>query len=406
MSASSKDQESEHPALWQFVPLASYARPESPATHVAVTAWARMKQLFQRNPAQDDAPAKREEELRRLPQLQLQHVARPIEWEALAPVLEESMATQWGDDLPGVRFVIGQPHCGHAEIASQWASEQQATLIEPPSMAQILGNDQSWHRNWASAGDKVWVLPRLERCFLRHANGLDLVRQLLEAVASGRAARGLIACDSWAWAYLQRVWPLPRPAALTLQAFNGQALARLFSLLAAPGGKRRLSFRHASSGQETLGVPYEGSSCSDDLIRLAAHCRGNPGTARDYWRQRMRSEPEADVEADNDQSDASTNADANEVIWVSATLPEPALPIEADEDVALVLHALLLHGGLPEAALAEVLPLSRQRSLATLRRLQQLEVCEISNEYWRVSALAYALVRAWLRGRDFLTDDF
>ena len=268
-------------------------------------------------------------------------------------------------------------------------------------MEQILSNDQSWHRTWAS-GDKPWVLPRLERCFLRHANGLDLVRHFLEAAASGRAGKGLIACDSWAWAFLRRVWPLPQPFALTLQAFDGQALARLFSLLGAPKGKRRVSFRNARSGQETLSVPYQGDGCSEELIRLAAHCRGNPGTARDYWRERLRSTPDADVDLDQDEGESANG----EVIWVSAALAQPTLPNDAAEDVALLLHALLLHGGLTEPALAEVLPLSRQRSMATLCRLQQLEVAEWSNGEWRVAALAYALVRDWLRGRDFLTDDF
>lgn len=403
MSTSIDDGESSHPALWQFVPPSEYARPETPASLAPATAWTRLKQLFSRNKAQSDSPAKREEDLRRLPQLRLEHLARPVEWGALAAELDKQMSARWGQDAPGVRFLIGQPHCGHARIASQWAAARQATLIEPPTMTQILDGDQSWHHHWSGSGDTPWVLPRLERCFLRHANGLDLVRELLDAVASGRAGNGLIACDSWAWAFLQRVFPLPKPHALTLQGFDGQALARLFSQLAAPKGKRSVHFRHARSGQETLVVPFEGDSCSDELIRLAIHCRGNPGTARDYWRQRLRTEPEADIEEDADE-DAEEAVD--QVIWVSASLPGPVFPAEAGEEVALLLHALLLHGGLDETALSEVLPLTRQRTSASLRHLEQLEVIESNDAHWRVSALAYAQVRNWLHGRDFLTDDF
>lgn len=41
---------------------------------------------------------------------------------------------------------------------------------------------------------------------MRHAGGLTLVRRLLERAVSGQLGRGLIGCDSWAWAYLQKVW--------------------------------------------------------------------------------------------------------------------------------------------------------------------------------------------------------
>jgi small conductance mechanosensitive channel len=53
----------------------------------------------------------------------------------------------------------------------------------------------------------------------------------LRGPASGRLGKGIIGCDSWAWAYLQWVWPLAQPEALTMQAFDGEKLTRLFAFL-------------------------------------------------------------------------------------------------------------------------------------------------------------------------------
>ncbi len=398
----------ERPPLWTFVPLAEHAPPALAVHSAAMQAWQAVKKALRRDDEEDKAPARQEQALRSLSNMRLAHLVRPIDWKQASLALDD--ATKGAAAASTVTFVIGPPHAGHAEIVEAWAARHEARLIEPPSAAQILRDDKRWHPSWKTKG--TWALPRLVRCFLRHANGLSLVRRLLEEVASGRAGHGVIGCDSWTWAFLQRVWPLPQPHALALQALDAARLQRLFVHLAPRRRGHKLRFRDARTGDETLTVPYEGESLSRDIVLLAAHCRGNAGLAREYWRRRLRTEPDADADADAADDDSQAAADGDEtvkpgeqVIWVSAKQDEPVLPGGAGEDMSLLLHALLIHGGLADAMLGEVLPLPLHVCVALLLRLQQQGLVEQRDGLWIVTPLAYIMVRSWLRGRDFLTDE-
>lgn len=84
----------------------------------------------------------------------------------------------------------------------------------------------------------------------------------------------------------------------------------------------------------------------------------------------------------------------------------PTLPSERDDGPVLVLHALLIHGGLPEALLPELLPLPRARCMSLLLALRDAGAVRRVEGRWRIRALAYAAVREVLRGRDYLVDHF
>lgn len=392
--------------LWQFVPLSAYAAPALAASSAAVAAWASFRQLFGRAHKEEMVPVRQEDALRSLPGMQLEHLVGPIDWRSASLALDAALRERGGDDATDVQFVVGQPHGGHAEIVADWAARHNAQIIEPPSCEALLSGKGRWRATWPAAG-QAWVLPGLERFFLRSASGLEPVRNLLEDMVSGCRGPGLVGCDSWAWAFLQRVSALPLPDALTLQAFDGSRLSRLLAQLADAEGARQLVFRNARSGHAALTVPHDGDAASEELVQLVAHCRGNVGTARVYWRQRLRAVSDSAVEFDKDKAGTSEVDESDaEVIWVSAAQPEPALPVEADEDVALVLHALLIHNGLGDEMLAEVLPLPRHLCMAIVLRLQRLTLLERHEGRWRVSALGYELARRWLRSRGFLADDF
>lgn len=142
-------------------------------------------------------------------------------------------------------------------------------------------------------------------------------------------------------------------------------------------------------------------------MQLAAHCRGNVGTARSYWRQRLRLvDAEAAGEAELAAATPESDAAATQIVWVAESLQEPAAPVEADEGTALVLHARLLHNGLSEELLPRLLPLEAHCCLAILMRLQGLGIARLQDARWQVDPLGYALVRDLLRSRDYLTDDF
>lgn len=395
-------------ALWEFVPLADYRVPGLPATSAAATAWKSFKQIFWRADKESKAPVKEEAKLHALPQVQMEHLVPPLNLSEVAEALDDSLKEwiQASDPDQPVKFVIGQPHSSHAEIVRQWGELHDAAMITAPTYEQILEEDMSWFDGWPPS-DHLWVVPNLERFYLRHARGLTLLRQLLEGVESGCLGRGVISCDSWAWSYLKHVWPVPRPDALTLKAFDGLRLSRLFIHLVSSEPVKCICFRNAATGSNIITVPPTGDEVCAEIIKLAAHCRGNVGTAIGYWRERLRTEPDTgktDSEETQEMSEQGKGEEEN--VWVSATMSEPALPIETDEDTAFVLHALLLHSGLPAFLLSKLLPLSHHKCMAILLRLRNAGLVQFGEKGWGVTELGYHTVRTFLRRYDYLTDDF
>ena len=137
------------------------------------------------------------------------------------------------------------------------------------------------------------------------------MRRLLARAETGEFGRGIIGCDSWAWAYRAHLWPMPHHDALTVQAFNGDRLSRMLVHQIRREPRRRVHFGNAANGEDILAVPaighgeVYGLSLHPDIQRLPAHCRGNPGTALTYWRESLRTVPNDDdiTAVDEERSD-------------------------------------------------------------------------------------------------------
>ena len=400
------------PMLWEFVRLADYRVPSPAGASAALEKWTSLRQLFRRdeqNQQDEQAPVKSEDELRLLSQSRLHGLARPIDWRGAAAALDAALADwlQASNADTAVRFVIGQPHCGHPEILAHWATRHDAIRIEAPSSEQILGDDSAWLEAWPAI-DRLWVLANLEHCYLRHANGLGLVRRLLEQAASGALGRGVIACDSWAWAYLQEVWPLPQPGALTLQAFDGQRLSHFLAELMPCPVRDRLRFCNARTGNEVhLELGENNAAVSPEVNQLAIYSRGNIGCAWNSWRASLRATPDQGEDGTEQAGETQAGADPGaEIVWVSAVRQEPVLPAEKGEGLVFILHALLLHNGLPATLLPELLPQPGHRIASSVLQLQTQGVIALADGRWQISASAYAVVREFLRRRGFLRDNF
>ncbi|HHO48974.1 MAG TPA: hypothetical protein ENN06_11080 [Desulfobacteraceae bacterium] len=406
-SSASKGRGSE-PDLWEFVPLSGYEVPAQTTGKAADNAWSSFKRIFM--PMEEASlSGAGENELPHLPQTRLQQLVPSPDWSSAAAALDGALQ-EWTavpePDRP-VQFLIGQPYNGHAEIIRHWAGRHRAELIASPAYEQILAGNLRWFDNWPSSG-QLWVLPNLEHCYLRHAHGLKLIRQLLARAESGQLGRGLIGCDSWAWAYLQRIWPVPRPDALTLQAFDGPRLARFLAAMAnPPTARRRIRFRNAANGSDILVVPLENDQVRSEFHQLAAHCRGNLGIAVQYWRKRLRAAPAEEKSGKMEKTATEQPGSPDEEwVWVTNMLPEPALPSGEDEDFSQTLHALMLHAGLPASILPQLLPLPPHRCMALLFRLRNAVLAHSCDGRWSVPGLACASVRSLLRSRDYLIDSF
>lgn len=399
---------SKEDGVWTFVSPPDYEIPGLPAHSAMANAWATFKQIFRRVDESSQTLVKQESELRSLSHVRLEHLVPFLDLRVVSEALNASVV-DWlaaDDSDRSVKWIIGQPYADHAQTVRLWGERHQAITIASPSCEQILAGKVSWLDDWPKNG-QLWVLPNLEHCFLRHPDGLKFVRLLFERIDSGRFGRGMIGCDSWAWSFLQRIWPVSQTDVLTLQAFDGLRLVQLLSGMTASRSDKRIRFRSAANGEDILAVPSDADQVHSEITRLAAHCRGNVGIALHYWRRCLRSEAETDTRKPNDQEETEQkNELSEESVWVASVLPEPVLPVGMEEDSTLLLHVLLIHGGLPGSVLSELLPLSHPLCMTLLQRLQRIGFVQYRNDRWSIHELAYSFVRNLLHGRAYLVDDF
>jgi len=375
---------------WSIVALDEFQLPEKTQTSQWRRSWraatARVvgKQASQRQ-------AKRESELRKLPEVALSHWAPPIDWTPAAETLDRAMKRF--PEAPLIIFV-SPPHGGHESVVSHWAEQQGVKCLPVPGFKDLTHGCLAWVEQ--SCHQDYWATPALERYFLRHSMGLLGIRELIESTLSGRLGKGIIGCDSWAYAYLQQVIGLEGVPAVTLQAMEGKHLANYFANL--PASDPYPAVYSTRTGKQVLanhdkGVSNKASATHyKELQRLAAHCRGHLGIAWHYWRNRLR-QPASRPDQQGEQS-----------LWLLDALAEAELPADTSDVATLLLHTLLIHGGLDDQALGHVLPFSHHETLSARFSLTRQGILVNAEGRWQVAPLSYSSVRQLLESRHYLTD--
>lgn len=223
---------------------------------------------------------------------------------------------------------------------------------------------------------------------------------------------GIIGCDSWALAYLKHVLPGRLPDAWVAQAFDDRRLSGLFYELASTRFQKSILFRQTDNGKFVLPVDPEhagpetaGTETSAFIDQLAAHSRGIPGIALCLWRKALRKEPDKTI---SDTALSETPSDMKTTLWVLPweKLDPPALPSPISPESSILLHSLLLHNGLSQAMLAEILPFSPNVITRMAVLLKDAGLVEENENLWQVTPSGYPIVRQYLNGEGYLTDQF
>ena len=401
---------SEAPAsMWEFVTVAEYVPPPPDVVETTKRRLSSLWRRLRRESAEPATPVKTESELTGLPAWWLQRAAPPPPWARAAEALDTAFGDWVREPAPdeSARLVVTPPHIRRDAILTAWAEAREWRVVSPPAYDDILSGGESWLRE-AFADGVPWVVPNVERLYLRHAEGLGLVCRFLEEAHAGRLGWGLMGCDSWGWAFLRHVWRGWLPPKLTLQAFDEGRLAACFRGLAAPAGGEPVRFRQSDDGSDVL--PLDAHEAMDTdyrsglLHHLATYSRGNLGVAWAIWRTALSSEPvgEAAAEAEADERVA------GKTIWVTpwSRVERPAVPLDAGRDTAFVLHALLIHGDLPAGMVARLLPMRSTEITEVLDTLRVAGLVAQEDGRWQVTARGYPPVREFLEARGYLTDDF
>ncbi|MEL7894171.1 hypothetical protein [Vreelandella neptunia] len=369
--------------LWAVVELDQFRTPEQ----TQASQWRRsFRSISSWLGGKKDAEqqVKDESELRALPEVRLAHLVPSIDWTPAARALGQQLE---GQDAP-VTFFITTPYSGHASVVTHWAEKHHVACLAPPTLSEIAEGSTQWVEQCVN--QREWAIPALERYFLRHTQGIQGVREFLERALSGRLGKGVIGCDSWTYAFLHRVIGLDGAPVFTLQSMEGEQLARYFAQIATHSGQPPPVYSTRTGKQVLFDSASEQKSKAPnkELQRLAAHCRGHIGLAWHYWRERLR-EPKADDE---------------EALWLVDALAEAELAVDTGDIATLVLHALLVHGGLDDDSLGEVLPFSHHEALNARLALQRKGIVSSCEGRWQIAPLSYASVRQLLESRNYLVD--
>jgi hypothetical protein len=399
-------EKNENEPVWEYVPLDEY---KPPADTVQRTVTTRLSTFLRRLGVPEkkkEAAKEKEADLQALPQKILKAAAPEPAWRDAAAALHQALRKTFSEQRDcAAAVVVGAPFSGHAEALVTLANAAGWPIVPPPSLQQVLEADLEWVDSLAQTSSP-WVVPLLEKSFLRHERGLALVRRLMADSVSGRLGRGIIGCGSWAWAYLQQVSAETDVfSALSAQAMDAWRLQRWFSGIAPKDSQGRgFRFKPAGEATELLSSSLSAQGDAKESISrlftpLAAYSRGIAGVALSIWRSSLRRTPQK-------TGAGSKGTDPADVIRVKP-LGEVALPSVPSLDRpagAFVLLTILIHNGLPEKVLDKLLPVGADQITKALLRLRSAGVVEQRNTVWRVAPLAYPAVRSYLRDENYLTD--
>jgi len=281
----------------------------------------------------------------------LDDIVAPPANEPLMAELEATLA-HWlseSDAVPNVQLIV-LPPCDEENLVRGWARARGLRVIEAPGRDACGLPDELIRRDGAVA-----VIPRLESWFLREDTSLGNVRELIRRIDDS-GQRFLVGCNSWAWQFLVKTCGIDAlfPEPLTFAAFDGPRLHRWLERLSRGRNGRELTFRSARDGRDAFAEELErGADQASTMSELAERSLGIPWVAWNLWRASLRTsaDPDGRGRIDLDGDDAET-------LWVTE-LRDFALPDRKNQDALLILHTLLVHGGLTEEEIFRTVPVDR-----------------------------------------------
>ncbi|QSP96600.1 hypothetical protein LPB19_15890 [Marinobacter salinisoli] len=348
-------------------------------------------------------------------------VAPDPDFSALAATLADLLWRQ-KNDVPNPRnvsFLVAPPFSGVREALVRWSwldldTDTDASagwVITPPK--NLLMSDADAIEWWNEQDlSRPWVIPELADFWLRHMQGLALVRELFRRIAADTAGQGVVGCSSWCWQFWASYAPDLPAAPCTPAPLSASYLGHWLEYLSGDNDEEPVVARMADDGLYVLPTrdKLNGKKIkhSGFLSELAAASRGNHGVALALWRSAIRAEPEEGN--DESEDDSSAEKSPSSCCWVVPLdkLSLPAMPKSRDRALGLVLHALLLHDGLDEDSLFLVVGISKHDLTHAVALLQRADIIRYSDagNRWHVTDLGYPDIRRHLQSWGFPVDGF
>lgn len=399
------------PTPWHTIRLHEFRAPKEPTSEALRQTFTDLwHRLWHRSehalPNLEDVP-----ELKSAPRSLLDRlVPTPAELPGAAQAIHELLDDHYEQEASRgpVLVLVVPPHMPVEPHIRSWAKEREIPAFNPPTPRDIMKEPTAWLDAHLPVDAEYAVIPHLERYYLRHYRGLYLVRRYIESLwQSGQ--RGIVTCDSWAWAFLEHVCPtnLLQPHPFTVAPFEADDLEVWIRTQVRQTYSVPVTFRRADSGKKAVRDETDDDDQFSDeyLVHLAAYSRGNPMVAWSIWRDSL-----SIAAADEDNIKPSAQAEAAEdrghTVWVSQweRVARPALSGSIGTTRQFLLHSLLLHGGLDLTTLQSVLTIPLAEVGRHIQPLQSAGIIEGQGDRWQVTAAAYPAIRSYLHQEGFLVD--
>ncbi len=406
--------------IWKFVSPQDYKLPEKATTEKARSAisvlWHR---LFGDSFSSDSVDI--QAELKSIPQGLLDWVSPFPTWKKPANEIF-SMLRDWYQDGSArdlFQVFVSSPGGGIKEILQTLAERKGWPVVGAPAFDQIVNGDFSWIDGIQKTNESPIVIPQLSGIFIRHSNGFEFLRRLIDKLFHSNQ-KCIIGCNSSLWRYLQLSMAIESffPKVHALQSLDALQLERWFCDLEKSNGKNSTVFRQSDSGTYVLPrsetsdedqEPTEFENSDDEhvtaefLNKLAASSRGVPLTAWAMWRHSLKLAPGDDIE--EVARDAAV-LDKGRTIWVKPfeKIGFPRVPQNLGQKACFVLQYLLMHEGLSSDMLLELLKIEQDVLLSIISGLKSAGIIVEDRGLWRVTWLGLPEVRRFLAQEDYLID--
>lgn len=342
-----------------------------------------------------------------------------LQAEVLAEYLDQ-MRTQT-PVMRNVAFLVAPPFSGIKEMLAAYpqvkvsgkeSGESARSIITPPDNLLLDdGQAASWWDQQDLSGH--WIIPELADFWLRHVSGLSLIRELFRRLSVDSAGQGIVGCSSWCWQFWDSYFPNARLTPLVPAALSAGHLGSWLCDLSTSKGGSQIGARMTNDGSYVLPLNDEPDGkkrkYSGFLRDLAAESRGIQGVALAIWQKALRARPEDGAESEKD-AETPFDGPVQPKCWVVPLnqLSFPVVPQASGRALGFVLHALLLHNGLDQQALALVSGLSGHELGDVLARLARADIIirNESDKSWQVTALGYPTARRHLQSWGFPVDSF
>ncbi|MDB2439392.1 hypothetical protein N9W89_11805 [Hellea sp.] len=323
------------------IPLKDYKSPSLPAQRAA-SLWA--AKFLSRVSTGSELIAPNE-----LDDIEASHLDALAAPPACKPALEalETETSDWLENphrSPRVKVFV-MPPCDDNDVIEAWANAHDFSCLKPPKLSDIAAGIKAVS---LPKTDQVCVIPRLEDWMIRTYKGLHMMRALLKAI-SNSDGRFVIGCNAYAWEFLRRAVRVDHylPEPITFAPFEGPDLRDWFAEISDAPQSETYTFKDQKSGEDILDEQSERGEAY--FKTLAATSHGIPWVAWSLWRGSLLTKPPTEKDDDKEL------VDNLHTLWVSS-LQELSLPGSDSDMSLLVIHSLLIHNGLAESVLPDVLP--------------------------------------------------